>query len=196
VQRRRTLIAAAAAVAFHLVALAFLTLGLKAAWPPVVRDVQSPVIATLLRRAPPRVQRSKAAARPPRTASGASLAAAPEPTPAQPAEVQPGVPPAALSQEPGPLLGPRLRAAIGCAHPEAYHLTDEEKSRCQEKLAEAAGAAAVLPLNTPSAKVKAYEREATCRRTYLNAPIPIGTSEDFRDTVGRFPKECNPLHGR
>ena len=90
-----------------------------------------------------------------------------------------------------------LRTTLGCASPDTYRLTPEERAACLQRLAQEAKNAPSLGLNIPAAKQAEYDRYTACHRAYNAAAIaPSGAASDGTSVrgLGSNPslKECGP----
>jgi hypothetical protein len=75
----------------------------------------------------------------------------------------------------GPNLARRMRPEIGCAHPDAYRLSDQERAHCDEELGQQARNAHDLGVGIPPGKQAVYDLMLNCRRNYDNNNTPQGT---------------------
>lgn len=90
-----------------------------------------------------------------------------------------------------------LRTTLGCANPETYRLTAEEREACLQRLAHEAKAATDLGPNIPAAKQAEYDRYTACRRAYNAAGISPSGSESAGTTIRGLgpnpsPRDCGP----
>ncbi|MEI9963516.1 MAG: hypothetical protein WDM92_01135 [Caulobacteraceae bacterium] len=97
-------------------------------------------------------------AAPPVAAQGAAPGALPAPAPPAPAAA--GLP---------PNLANALRRNFGCASPELYHLTADERAACDERADQMRRAARPLPVMVPPAKAAEWDAELQRRRIQPNA---------------------------
>ena len=66
--------------------------------------------------------------------------------------------------QPGPPLFWKIRPAVGCAHPDEYGLTAQERARCEALLSDLARAAPGFGSDVPPAKAAAFARSLRCRQ--------------------------------
>ena len=90
-----------------------------------------------------------------------------------------------------------LRSTLGCASPDTYRLTPEERAACLQRLAQEARNATPLGPNIPAAKQAEYDRYTACHRAYNAAAIsPSGAASDGTSVrgLGANPslKDCGP----
>lgn len=90
-----------------------------------------------------------------------------------------------------------LRTTLGCASPDTYRLTPEERALCLQRLAKEAQNARELGINIPAAKQAEYDRYTACHRAYNAASIaPSGSQSDGTSVrgLGSNPslKDCGP----
>jgi hypothetical protein len=96
-----------------------------------------------------------------------------------------------------PALRGGMGTNFGCADPDAYRLTPEQREACLGKFAKAAKQGPDLGLNIPARKQAEYDHDVACHKAYTLAAIP-GSNEASRGTgipgMGSGPtlKECGP----
>ncbi len=155
---------------------------LKGATPPDrQRAIEVTLAPSLARRRPV----SKRLRPRPELRSAPQAIVPPLPSPANPAP-ESAAPLASGAERPGapsiPFAG--LRRSIGCADPEAYHLSAAERDECRRRLGAGARNVAALPLMIGPEKRAAFDRSLHCRRIYHDAPMPIGTAASNTGIAG------------
>jgi hypothetical protein len=177
----------------HLLVLTAMVLGLRVIQPPPEdQAVQIELIPPAIPRPPP-LRRPAPSAPAPRPA--APIVARPRPptqaapAPAAPLPLAPAPARPAPAPQPPPGYDDRddrfrsgLRVHLGCADPDPFHLTPQEREVCGQKLAEAAKTAKPLVLEPPEAKDADYQRKQRCREVYKRQSIPSSASHD--DSTG------------
>jgi hypothetical protein len=93
-----------------------------------------------------------------------SSAAAPARPIAKPAAPPPAPAGASTTPTPGQPLFSKIRPALGCAHPDEYGLSAQERARCEELFSDLARAAPSFGSDVPPGKASAYARSLHCRR--------------------------------
>lgn len=174
--------ALAVALAVHALFVAYAVLTLKLASP---LSEPHAVWLDLTRLSPPPKPPKPKLGRPQHEAAAAVL----RPAVTAPANVPDAipVPPAqpAAPQEPGAGLGQMLRRGLGCASPDAYGLTPEERAHCDEKLAQEGHTAPRLGLNIAPDKQAAYARYARCRSDFVKSGMPpYGSKSEHSSIAG------------
>jgi hypothetical protein len=90
-----------------------------------------------------------------------------------------------------------LRTTLGCASPDTYRLTAEERAACLQRLGREAKNAPDLGPDILAAKQAAYDRYTACHRAYNAAGIaPSGAASEGTSINGLGPnpslKDCGP----
>jgi hypothetical protein len=199
-RRGRRLAAIAVSAAAHLVVLTVLALHAPTLLiPPGPSGPPEPIIPVLLvPRLPPPVPAAGTAPAPIRLHRRQLRVAAPElpvkPLPAPEPKPTPPTPPGPVTLRPAPLPeGPKeqLRTAlrrgpIGCANPQAFQLSREERVACDEQLANGAAAAAFPGLGLSAGKQGALDKAGARKeadRRYRETTPPL-TPGDTKGSSG------------
>lgn len=155
---------------------------------PVQRSAQLPVLTN------ESVVQAPVEIRPPARASARPLATAPA-VPAFPAAGGAGgaggagspagaAPGGAVRPSDGRIVGfddnlrNGLRMRLGCASPDTYRLTLEEKAECLRRLADQARGARAMGPNIPADKQADYDRWASCHAGTAAGAVPRSSGED------------------
>ena len=202
--RKRAAGASAVSLILHVLFLAAMVAGLRVVAPPVE---DRPIEISLLRPAPidPVTRPTPAPSRTPeRVAPGPVVRPRPVLAAPSPATIpQAPAPSAPDAVNPGDIGGPQgllpsLTARAGCDDPLSFHLNDQQRAACDQKLAERAHAAEPLALNFAKAKLAEFERQERCKKLYTRGGIPSSSSHDDSTGVmaglGYNPslRECGP----
>jgi hypothetical protein len=95
-------------------------------------------------------------------------------------------------------FGTKGLRAFGCADPDAYKLTREERVACTERMGRQGGPDLGLPIS--SRNLAAYDRYEACQNSYRRKQgIPAATDKLGGQSVAGvnpLPKECLPLENR
>ena len=75
-----------------------------------------------------------------------------------------------------------LRMGLGCATPDTYKLTPEERAACLDRFGAEAKSARALGLNMDPTKQAGFDRAAACRAASLERGVPGSTGQS--DTTG------------
>ena len=185
----RWLAAAMAALVLHgLVALALLSVRPTLPAAPEPRIFEVALVAPVARPSRPLRNRPQTARAP---ARGPGVLSAPsgERAPLTPSVVSRDVPDADQAAE--ARMRAALRARVGCASPEAWGLTRNERDACLERLAQGAAEAAYRPPVIADDKQRAFDAAAARKAAYRaykdSTTPPLGI-----DTTGGGPV-MNPL---
>jgi hypothetical protein len=90
-----------------------------------------------------------------------------------------------------------MRLRLGCASPDTYHLSPEDRAACLNRLAQEAKAAAELNINIPSAKQAQWDRQSACQAAQRGQSVPTSTSSSEGTSIrgmGDNPtlRQCGP----
>lgn len=90
-----------------------------------------------------------------------------------------------------------LSMRLGCATPDTYHLTPEERAACLQRFGAGARGAADLGPNIPADKQAEYDRQVACRNAYTRQSTPGSASASTGASIaglGYNPslKACRP----
>jgi hypothetical protein len=204
-KRRRAAWATGVSLGLHALFLAAMVLGLRVAVPPPEeRALEVRLVPALQPPPPPRPEPVRPPPPPERPAVGPSPRPRPTPLPSVPVPTVPlpeAAPPASPPKvEFGPSgVLPSLSGRLGCDDPLTYHLTPEQRTVCDNRLARIAREAKPLDLNI-SAEAKAeFDRRTRCHDSSTRGALPKSDSHD--DSTGQqigglgynpsF-KECRP----
>jgi hypothetical protein len=77
----------------------------------------------------------------------------------------------------GDALRGGLRMRLGCATPDTYKLSPQERAECLRRLAEEAKAAVEMGINIPPAKQAEFDRQRACHAATTQGGVPSSTSQ-------------------
>jgi hypothetical protein len=84
-----------------------------------------------------------------------------------------------------------LQARVGCAAGDLARMSRSQREACAGQLAQGAAEAAFIPAPMAPAKRAAFDRVVRCRKTYDDAPVPVGTQGWGLGYIPRL-RDCGP----
>jgi hypothetical protein len=90
-----------------------------------------------------------------------------------------------------------MHLRLGCATPDTYKMSAEDRAACLKRLAESAPGAHPLGINIPSAKQADYDRYTACHAALGGPNVPSSTSASAGTAInglGANPtlRQCGP----